>query len=772
MPEVLGPWDVVGTGWWQAGRIGCLLTKVLIPLVERKVGPEAGAALVRLAGHPRDYLLAEYNSLPISVMDELARLAMRLMGEPDEERWARAFAEETMNWRPSREQRAWGGAYTMSLGSPRAIYARAPITNGLYRPEILELDRARAVYRLHPSPAARLPRWACTYQRVILERFPTNWGLPRATLTERACAARGDPACEVEIRWKNAPLGSRFWGPVAAGAGGAALLLAGLARGAAPRGAVAVATALPVLLGAAVGRGLLERRRRREVERLRDLLADEILHSSGQLEAKFRDLHAKVDQLSLLIDLARGVSATLEPEQIYDQALKRLVHGMGYQATHLFLVDATRQRLRGHRTAGGLGAPEDFVGRELPLDASSAVGRALTRGEPVVVQDVEAAGESVDLPTARALGVRSLVSVPLSVKGRTLGVLAVVSDRPSRFAATDVELITAVASHVALAIDRAESFQTIEELSRGLEDKVRVRTEQLRATNEELQAAYRELQATQVQLIQREKMASVGQLVAGVAHELNNPIGFVSSNAATLEDFVSRLRRMVEIYRTVELSEADAARAGAAWQDLKMGYALRYLDPMLQGIKEGAERTRKIVRDLRVFARGDDDVWQPVDLHEELESSLTLLGHLLKNRVEVARKYGDLPAVECVRSQIDQVLLNILANAAQALEGRGTITIETRREEGWAVVAIGDTGPGIAPDVLGRVFDPFFTTKPVGEGTGLGLSISYEIVKKHGGDIGVESRPGQGATFTVRLPLGPRAADLTPSERSQTGAGG
>jgi signal transduction histidine kinase len=136
----------------------------------------------------------------------------------------------------------------------------------------------------------------------------------------------------------------------------------------------------------------------------------------------------------------------------------------------------------------------------------------------------------------------------------------------------------------------------------------------------------------------------------------------------------------------------------------------------------------------------------------------------------VERKYGDLPAVECVRSQIDQVLLNILANAAQAIEGRGTITIETRREEGWAVVAIGDTGPGVAPDVLGRVFDPFFTTKSVGEGTGLGLSISYEIVKKHGGEIGVASRPGAGATFTVRLPLGPRAAD-TPPAHSQRGAG-
>jgi signal transduction histidine kinase len=147
-------------------------------------------------------------------------------------------------------------------------------------------------------------------------------------------------------------------------------------------------------------------------------------------------------------------------------------------------------------------------------------------------------------------------------------------------------------------------------------------------------------------------------------------------------------------------------------------------------------------------------VWQAVNLHDELDSSLTLLSHLLKDRVMVERMLGDLPAVECVRSQIDQVFLNLLANAAQAIAGSGTISIDTRVEDGMAVVQIADTGPGIAPDVIGRVFDPFFTTKPVGEGTGLGLSISYEILKKHGGEIRAENRQGvRGAIFTVRLPL-------------------
>jgi len=242
--------------------------------------------------------------------------------------------------------------------------------------------------------------------------------------------------------------------------------------------------------------------------------------------------------------------------------------------------------------------------------------------------------------------------------------------------------------------------------------------------------------------------------VAGVAHELNNPIGFISSNVATLEDFVGRLRAMLEAYQGADLPEGDRRRLAERRQALKVDYALAYLDRMIAGIREGADRTRKIVGDLRVFARSSDGAWQPVDLHAEIESSLTLLGHLLKDRITVDRRYGEIGLVECVRSEMDQVLLNVLANAAQAVRGEGAITIETRRHGPVVEIRIADTGPGIPADVLPRVFDPFFTTKPVGEGTGLGLSISYEIVKRHGGEIHAESPSSAGgAVFTIRLPV-------------------
>jgi signal transduction histidine kinase len=746
------------------GEVNCLFTKVLIPYLERHVSPAAAARVCRAAGRPRDYLMADHNWLPLEQVGDLLRLGQELAGEADEESWCRRFWEFGMDWKP-REERSYVGTYTMGIGDPRTLYARMGEFYGLIhrwaRLSVVELRRSRARMRVTPLSGYRAPRWSCVWLAVTLERFPTNWGLPRARVLETACAARGAPACEFEVRWRNPSLGIRFWAPTAGGAVlglGLAVLLE--AVGPLPWSVPVALGVLPAVSGAAVGFGLRERHRRRHTQRMLDLQSEEVIYSNHELEKKFRDLETKIEQLSLLIELSAAVNATLDPERIYEQALTRLVARMGYERAHLFLVDRDRRVLRGFRMAGGEpAAAAEFARLELPLDPeASAAARVVATGRPVLVNDVETTAEPVHRGAARAHRVRAFVTVPLRVKDRVFGVLSVSASTPDRFSEADVELLSAVANHVALAVDRAESFQTIEELSRGLEEKVRVRTEQLRAANEELQAAYRNLQATQMQLIQREKMASVGQLVAGVAHELNNPIGFVSSNVSTLEDFVSRLRAVLDAYRQADLPAPDRERVDARWRELKVDYALRYLDPMIQGIREGAERTRKIVRDLRVFARSGDEAWQAVDLHEELESSLTLLNHLLKDRITVHRKYGALPSVECVRSQVDQVFLNVLANAAQAITGPGEITIETRAEDGSAVVVIGDTGPGIPPEVIGRIFDPFFTTKPVGEGTGLGLSISYEIVKRHGGTIEAASPPGQGAVFTIRLPLHRRAA--------------
>jgi signal transduction histidine kinase len=749
----------------MAARINCIFTKVLIPFLEREVGPEGVGAVLRTTGRSREYLLADHNWLPLPVANELVRLAMSLMNEPDEERWTRRYAEYLMEWRPSRTDRHYIGTYAMALAEPRRHVERHHVIWNTNIP-FLDIEPARvlsstrATLRWTPEPGVEMPRWVCTWLRVATEMAPPVWGLPRAEVTERTCAAKGAPSCEMDVRWVNPPIGRDVWLSAAAGVAGSAVLAAALAAGTAlPLVLDAALVALPTAAGLATGIALRERRRRRRNEELLDLQSEEIIYSNQQLEKKFRDLEHKIEQLSLLSELAAAVSATLDAERIYEQALERLVHRMGYERAHFYVVDEARRVVRGHRRAGGDPAEAaEFARLELPLDAGvSANARAALTGRPVHVADVDSTTEPIHREAVRALAVRSFVSVPLRVKERVFGVINVVSSQRNRFAPADIELITAIAAHVALAVERAESFRTIEGLTQGLEDKVRVRTEQLRLANEELQAAYRDLQATQMQLVQREKMASLGQLVAGVAHELNNPIGFVFSNVSTLDDFVRRLRAMLDEYRGAALDDAERARVEERWKTLKVDYALKYVDSMIQGIREGAERARKIVRDLRMFARGQDEVWQPVDLHEEIESSLTLLNHLIKDRIVVTRKFGELPSVECIRSQIDQVLLNILANAAQAIADTGQITVETRQDGDMAVVAVSDSGPGIRPDVIGRVFDPFFTTKTVGEGTGLGLSISYEIIQKHGGAIRAESPAGGGALFTVTLPIARRS---------------
>ena len=737
------------------GEVNCIFTKGLIPFVEREVGGDGVAAICRIAGRSRAYLMADHNWIPLELADEMVRACRELMREPDEERWARRYGESFMDWKP-REERSYLGTYSMGIGDPRAAYQRLGTIcaqqSRFYRLDVVEVQRRRARYRCSPLPGCRMPVWACAWVKVQIERFPTNWGLPRAEVFESTCAAKGDDACRWEVRWTNPSLGASFWLPSAAGAVLSALLAAAdLGSGDWLHAAIAP---LPLLGGVAIGAALRERDRRQHVQRLLDLQSEEIMYSNRELEKKFAELETRIEQLSLLTDLSAAVSGTLDPEKIYDEALTRLAHRLGYESAYLLLVDRERGVLRGHRMAAADSSPLPFDGVELPLDAGASAGaRVVLTGQPILVDDVEHATEPVHLPSVRSRQVRSFVTAPLRVRERVFGALSVTSKQPGRFDRSDVDLLTTVATHVALAIDKAESFQTIEGLSRGLEDQVRVRTDQLRAANEELRAAYRDLQATQAQLIQREKMASVGQLVAGVAHELNNPIGFISSNVATLGDFIRRLRAMLDVYASAALSESDQSRIAERRQELKVDYALNYMDRMIDGIREGADRTRKIVGDLRVFARTPDDVWRPTDLREDIESSLTLLGHLLKDRITVTRRYEPIGLVPCVRSQMDQVFLNVLANAAQAIPGPGEIRIETLREGAMAVVRIADSGPGIPADVLGRIFDPFFTTKPVGEGTGLGLSISYEIVKKHGGEIRAECPPAGGTVFTIRLPL-------------------
>jgi two-component system NtrC family sensor kinase len=273
----------------------------------------------------------------------------------------------------------------------------------------------------------------------------------------------------------------------------------------------------------------------------------------------------------------------------------------------------------------------------------------------------------------------------------------------------------------------------------------------------EQQALIRKLEDAHLQLTQSEKMASIGQLAAGVAHEINNPIGFVGSNLGTLDGYARDLLELLDAYAAADpllVAQPELReRIAAIRQRADLDYLRADLPTLIRESRDGIGRVRKIVQDLKDFSRVGETRWQLADLHQGLDSTLNVVWNELKYKAEVVRDYGTLPLVECLPGQINQVFMNLLVNAAQALDQRGTITLRTRADAEVVTVAVADTGSGIPTEIRARIFEPFFTTKPVGKGTGLGLSISFGIVQRHGGEITVDSVVGQGTTFAVRLPV-------------------
>jgi signal transduction histidine kinase len=280
-------------------------------------------------------------------------------------------------------------------------------------------------------------------------------------------------------------------------------------------------------------------------------------------------------------------------------------------------------------------------------------------------------------------------------------------------------------------------------------ERVRLR-EELVLANEDLerkvQERTREVQDKQAQLVQSEKMAALGSLVAGVAHEINTPLGALHSNN---DIFIRTFGKIQSLLSDASVS-SDTAKNKELWKILDA------IDKLNAVNKTATDRIVSIVNSLRNFARLEEAEQKDADLREGLESTLTLVHHQLKGRIEVVRQYGDIPLVRCFPNQLNQVFMNLLVNASQAIEKKGKITVSTGRSSQNDAVAIeiSDTGRGIPPEHLGRIYDPGFTTKGAGVGTGLGLSIVYQIVKDHGGEIEVESEVGKGTTVRVILPVG------------------
>jgi signal transduction histidine kinase len=445
-----------------------------------------------------------------------------------------------------------------------------------------------------------------------------------------------------------------------------------------------------------------------------------------------------------LYRLGQDAVALEEASSVYQRVVQYIVAGFEADSGSLALLDDTGNSLT---IVAGIDLPAGVIGQRVSI-GEGVLGWVAQQGSALLLNgDISSDPRFRRRREARGdASHNSAICWPMKIDGHVSGCIAVnrtsERDRPngnSSFQEEDLERGSMLLDMVSLALSNIQ-----------LHVEQKQRLDELRALNEQLEQ-------TQSHLMQSEKMASIGQLAAGVAHEINNPIGYVYSNLGTLEKYVRGTFELLDAYEHAEAAISDPAvraQLKAAKDKLDIAFLKEDLRALMEESREGITRVKKIVQNLKDFSHVDAaDEWAYADLHAGLDSTLNIVHNEIKYKAEVHKEYGDLPEVECLQSQLNQVFMNLLVNAAHAIDQHGDITVRTGRAGDEVWVDIIDTGKGIAPEHLSRIFDPFFTTKPVGKGTGLGLSLSYGILQKHHGRIEVQSEPGKGSTFRIWLPI-------------------
>lgn len=482
-------------------------------------------------------------------------------------------------------------------------------------------------------------------------------------------------------------------------------------------------------------------------------------------KALANELLDKYREITLLHDISTQITASLdlkEVAQLVIEGVGKLIKSTGGS---ILLLNQKTSQLEPLSTFG-----QAFPQREPLKLGEGIIGSIAQTGKGEIVNDVFSDPRFTD----RQRLVNSLICVPLKTNEQTQGVIFlwshsandISSHIPVTYTSEDLKILTLFAYHAAVAIEKALLYE---------QSCIAATVAQAQA--QQIQQALYELQHTQAHLIHSEKMSSLGELVAGIAHEINNPVNFIHGNLTYVGNYAQNLLTLINLYQ--QRHPTSDPEVKTLMQALDLEFLTEDLPKTLTSMKVDVERIRKIVLSLRNISRVDEPEMKPVNIHEGIDSALLILESRLKPRgkhssIQIVKKYGNLPLMECYASQLNQVLMNILTNAIDALENQkkpGIITIYTEAREEEVVISIQDNGPGMSEEVRARLFDPFFTTKSVRKGTGLGLSISHQIIKKHGGVLKCLSQPGQGATFWFQIPIKPTVM-FEPMFRSATATTG
>ena len=459
-------------------------------------------------------------------------------------------------------------------------------------------------------------------------------------------------------------------------------------------------------------------------------------------DVRIRRIEEDKHHLERLNDLARAVSATLDLSAILDMVLRQALDVSEDEQGAVFWG---MERL----------ATMDLHGGPVPeLQVSqSVIQQVLDNCKPIALIDTQEDERFATAHSIMNLRLRSIMCVPLRAGKDVLGVLYVSSQSVARtFGPSDLSVLEGLAGQVSLALANARAYQTIRELNTGLEEKVKLRTAELEST-------LAELKKTQGQLVQAEKMSSLGQMVAGVAHELNNPLNFIHGNTKVFRNYAQDLFGLIEMYGRKLPSDPEIAERK---QDIDFDYLQDDITKTIDSVLKGTVRCQKIVADLKTFSGHDEAELKETDLKEGVESTISVVQGRFGERVTFELDIQAVPQLNAFGKQLNQAFLAVLSNACQALTAPGTVSVRLAQEGEEIVLRVTDTGVGIPPEHLSKIFDPFFTTRPIGEGTGLGLTTAYSVVDRHRGRIEVSSQVGAGSTFTIRLPISGVSGDGSP----------
>ena len=645
----------------------------------------------------------------------------------------------------------------LRLLTPSAIFRKtAEIANhavkfGKYR--VTDFNKNRMVLEFKTLPNYPFYQSSCDLRIGLFAGIPQLFGLPVAKHRHLKCVSKGDDCCEYEFIWQSKSLvlfrKHAIRGLLTGIALSLPLFIFNIFNSVVDRSILGVLITLIFYL---LGVILDMRATAKDNALISTAESNEIEETIVFANQKYKEASETVRKLEAIIEANAALSLKLLGPELINIVLDIIKNSLGYDRAMILMIDEEGKYLSNPKVVTDTKDKDQKTVEQLRIDLSDnnmLFTKVVQTGEPVLISDVDQHPELKKRAAIKLSGTKSFVILPLKIGSRVRGVISV--DRLSslsQMTQDDVKILSTLMNMLSVVLENVELYQDMEE-------RVTERTAQLFQANTELEKAYGELKNAQTQLIHSEKMASMGKLVAGIAHEMNNPAGILSGYI-----------ELIELY-TGRLSKKFAAAAQSYSADKTILSEIEQLDHLadeihacLEPCKRAVIRMKNIVQDLRNFSRLDENELMPADLNEGIEKMLQFFRNQTQNRITITTDLSPLPLVQCYPGHLNQVFSNMVLNAIEAIKGDGIITISTKAVGANEFIGaphvridISDTGVGIRPENINKIYDPFYTTKDIGQGQGLGLAIAYGIVMRHNGKILVHSEYGKGTTMTVLIPI-------------------